>query len=141
MLLGSGTELIIRAPLASISSLYAHAHYTGKPWTMPNINISNINTHGVNASLNWNKIPGNIEFLVSEKQIITLGEKVTLNWSDSNSSFKITNKRQEAPDGFEYKYEGESSYSSLSTIEGLDPNPYKWEIFSRLSLVLSPTQG
>lgn len=136
ILLGSGTEITIRSLK---DDYYSWATlYGSNGWEMPTININNISTHGVNSSIEWNKIPNNVEFLISEKQIITLGKGVTLNWSDNNKTIDNSPKNLTK---FTYKYEGESDATSLPTIKDGSGNNYNWEIFSRLSLVLSPTQG
>ena len=105
---------------------------------MPKLNLTSLNNNGLSTSIKWNEIPVSIKFFTAEKQIITLGEGTELQWR--NITKKITNAQTSLADlnDFRYRYKGETQFSSLPEIIGNDSS---WNIFSRLSLTVTPTKG
>ena len=147
VLLGSGTEISIRmkydnsnknTALANLTNNFLY--YKDKPWSMKKLDISSINANGLNANIEWNKIPTGVELYVAEKQIITLGEGTTIKFTRDGgiTNTPITNTSIEVS-SFEYKYKDENQYNSLPQLLGATNK--KWSVFSRLQLAISPTEG
>lgn len=139
VLLGSGTEIV--AESSSFNSLITQfKNISKKPWSMLKVDSSSLSVDGLNSSIEWQILPVSISFFTAEKQIISLGEGVTVNINiiDNKSNKIITNNPVEfKPKEFEYKYEGEDQFTSLPIISGGE----NWKLFSRLQLITSPTQG
>lgn len=133
ILLGSGTEVV--AESSSFNSLITQfKNISKKPWSMLKVDSSSLSVDGLNSSIEWQTLPVSISFFTAEKQIISLGEGVTV-----KGNKLIANNPVEFDSGeFEYKYEGEDQFTSLPIISG---GGEKWKLFSRLQLITSPTQG
>lgn len=137
MLLSSGTELEIRAKASNSLMQFASKSSSSSNiyWSMKNLDVNSINSKGLSASIEWNEIPINVEFWVAEKQIVALGEGTQISFT---SNGKIGNEPVPIND-FKYRYNNEE-YQSLPEIIG-DSNNSEWKAFSRLKLIVSPTQG
>lgn len=132
VLLGSGTEIV--AESSSFNSLITQfKNISKKPWSMLKVDSSSLSIDGLNSSIEWQILPVSISFFTAEKQIISLGEGVTV-----KGDKLIANNPVEFNSGeFEYKYEGEDQFTPLPIISGGE----NWKLFSRLQLITSPTQG
>lgn len=133
VLLGSGTEIV--AESSSFNGLITQfKNISKKPWSMLKVDSSSLSVDGLNSSIEWQILPVSISFFTAEKQIISLGEGVTVKGSKVISNNPVEFNSTE----FEYKYEGEDQFTSLPIISGGGEN---WKLFSRLQLITSPTQG
>lgn len=135
VLLGSGTEIV--AESSSFNSLITQfKNISKKPWSMLKVDSSSLSVDGLNSSIEWQILPVSISFFTAEKQIISLGEGVTVKGNKiiANNPVEFNPEKSEK---FEYKYEGEDQFTSLPIISGGE----NWKLFSRLQLITSPTQG
>ena len=133
VLLGSGTEVV--AESSSFNSLITQfKNVSKKPWSMLKVDSSSLSVDGLNSSIEWQTLPVSISFFTAEKQIISLGEGVTV----KGNKIIANNPVEFNSSDFEYKYEGEDQFTSLPIISGGNE---KWRLFSRLQLITSPTQG
>lgn len=134
VLLGSGTEIV--AESSSFNGLITQfKNISKKPWSMLKVDSSSLSVDGLNSSIEWQILPVSISFFTAEKQIISLGEGVTVK---GNNAIISNNPVEFNSTEFEYKYEGEDQFTSLPIISGGGEN---WKLFSRLQLITSPTQG
>lgn len=132
VLLGSGTEIV--AESSSFNSLITQfKNISKKPWSMLKVDSSSLSVDGLNSSIEWQILPVSISFFTAEKQIISLGEGVTVKGNKIIANNPVEFNSEE----FEYKYEGEDQFTSLPIISGGE----NWKLFSRLQLITSPTQG
>lgn len=135
VLLGSGTEIV--AESSSFNSLITQfKNISKKPWSMLKVDSSSLSIDGLNSSIEWQILPVSISFFTAEKQIISLGEGVTVKGNKiiANNPVEFNPEKSEK---FEYKYEGEDQFTPLPIISGGE----NWKLFSRLQLITSPTQG
>ena len=133
ILLGSGTEVV--AESSSFNSLITQfKNISKKPWSMLKVDSSSLSVDGLNSSIEWQTLPVSISFFTAEKQIISLGEGVTVQGDKSIANNLVEFDSED----FKYKYEGEDQFTSLPIISGGNE---KWRLFSRLQLITSPTQG
>ena len=133
ILLGSGTEVV--AESSSFNSLITQfKNISKKPWSMLKVDSSSLSVDGLNSSIEWQTLPVSISFFTAEKQIISLGEGVTVQGNKSIANNLVEFDSED----FKYKYEGEDQFTSLPIISGGNE---KWRLFSRLQLITSPTQG
>lgn len=132
VLLGSGTEIV--AESSSFNSLITQfKNISKKPWSMLKVDSSSLSVDGLNSSIEWQILPVSISFFTAEKQIISLGEGVTVKGNKIIANNPVEFNSEE----FKYKYEGEDQFISLPIISGGE----NWKLFSRLQLITSPTQG
>lgn len=132
VLLGSGTEIV--AESSSFNSLITQfKNISKKPWSMLKVDSSSLSVDGLNSSIEWQILPVSISFFTAEKQIISLGEGVTVKGNKIIANNPVEFNSEE----FKYKYEGEDQFTSLPIISGGE----NWKLFSRLQLITSPTQG
>lgn len=134
VLLGSGTEIV--AESSSFNSLITQfKNIPKKPWSMLKVDSSSLSVDGLNSSIEWQLLPVSISFFTAEKQIISLGEGVTV----KGNKIIANNPVEFNSSDFEYKYEGEDQFTPLPIISGSGGE--NWKLFSRLQLITSPTQG
>ena len=134
ILLGSGTEISVECDKEDILK-NQFKNSRGINWAIDPIDITSVSVDGLSTSVDWNEIPLNLDFFTAEKQIINLGKGTTIKFTGDALS-NVPKKIEE----FQYKYDGELTFNSLPEITSPDSDK-KWEIFSKLSLTLSPTQG
>ena len=137
--LGSGTEVSIRASNPqTLKNNFFWNDSSEISWAMERADISSLNSKGLNSSIEWKEIPNSnsISFYVAEKQIISLGEGTKVEFDDNDSITNIPKTFE----NFKYAYKGGEA-NSLPKISGASKNSSDWKIFSRLQLVVSPTQG